>query len=959
MANVIYTVPLAIEAQTAVIALVADNLNAVGPANVYIGGGSANYALVTDGAGNLSWANSIAGSGTVTNVNTSGSGLGFTLTGGPITTTGTVTLTVPSSSTLRTNLTIGNVANLNLNSNTTTFLAGNGAWLVPPGTYSNSNVESYLPTYTGNLSPGNVSVSGNLSANNANVTNTLVSNVANVVTLNATGNISANNANITNVLVSNIANVVTLNATGNISANNANISNVLNANVGNFSGNITSLNANLGNLARASYFQGDGSLLTNLPIPNYANFAGNLINGNTSVRLAANGNVTVNVAGVSNIATFSNTGVNVNGTLSATGNLTVANANLGFLAIADTYVGTIATANQYLISQVGTLSNLAVTGNVSASYYSGNGSLLTGITAVNANFANYAGNVTQSLQPNITSLGTLSSLNVSGTTVLSGNVSATGANVSLGTVANVHITGGNNGYYLQTDGTGNLSWVTGGGSGNGTVGGANTQVQFNDNGIFAGSTSFTFNKNTGNLAVGNVTANKFVGNWSGTDWTSFASMPVPSLLMAFCSNTVNMGSSFTQTGYGTLNGGGSFPYLPANSFPGILQTVSNGTGTLQEFGLVTPICTNSNNSANANLLTYISGSTPANVNIFVNGSAGYGKNPVYAGTGGTTGDGRNLIISTNNNFSTMALHTKTSLSSNSWATTTTTAYANYFPTVLLTTNTGYLALLNQSNNQAISKYLVFNTSGSITTSGNVGTSNNYSRLATNRNVYITASSYKANTLGKYAKQTSLGASFSEFNLPTVTPNATESFAYDVAGATSGNNYNLIISAKDYDSGNSVGNTYVLVSSDNGTTWTATINSDLPTSITHTIGNTFYGIKNYGNGANTGSYYSTDGGNTWVAEGAYLPPQLSQIVCSAFVNSSNNFITPTIYSLGSPNISAYGITQYPSANYTQVGAVNIPVIFSSGGNYGDNGIYKCLGGPNDIYTGYLLIKTGNI
>ena len=41
-----------------------------------------------------------------------------------------------------------------------------------------------------------------------------------------------------------------------------------------------------------------------------------------------------------------------------------------------------------------------------------------------------------------------------------GNVSFTGANVSLGAVGNLHITGGANGQVLSTDGSGNLSFTT-------------------------------------------------------------------------------------------------------------------------------------------------------------------------------------------------------------------------------------------------------------------------------------------------------------------------------------------------------------------------------------------------------------------------------------------------------------------------------------------------------------------
>ena len=84
-------------------------------------------------------------------------------------------------------------------------------------------------------------------------------------------------------------------------------------------------------------------------------------------------------------------------------------------------------------------------------------------------------------------------------------------------IANVHIYGGTNGYVLQTDGTGNLDWtaMTGGGGGNGTPGGANTQVQYNDSGSFGGSAGFTFNEVTGNLNVpSNVIAPNFIGNVS-------------------------------------------------------------------------------------------------------------------------------------------------------------------------------------------------------------------------------------------------------------------------------------------------------------------------------------------------------------------------------------------------------------------------------------------------------------
>jgi hypothetical protein len=96
-----------------------------------------------------------------------------------------------------------------------------------------------------------------------------------------------------------------------------------------------------------------------------------------------------------------------------------------------------------------------------------------------------------------------------GTTLITANNLTVSSITRLGPVGNVHITGGNNGYYLQTDGTGNLTWATGSNySGNGTVAGSNTQVQFNNAGNFGANAGFTFVSTTGWLrAPGNISAN--------------------------------------------------------------------------------------------------------------------------------------------------------------------------------------------------------------------------------------------------------------------------------------------------------------------------------------------------------------------------------------------------------------------------------------------------------------------
>ena len=102
------------------------------------------------------------------------------------------------------------------------------------------------------------------------------------------------------------------------------------------------------------------------------------------------------------------------------------------------------------------------------------------------------------------------------------NVTYSGNTLSLGEMTNVKILGGTNGYVLQTDGTGNLTWTAqiAGDPGNGSPSGANTQVQFNDAGLFGGDAVFTYNKDTNQLTAENISGT-FTGNISTTTNATF------------------------------------------------------------------------------------------------------------------------------------------------------------------------------------------------------------------------------------------------------------------------------------------------------------------------------------------------------------------------------------------------------------------------------------------------------
>ena len=128
------------------------------------------------------------------------------------------------------------------------------------------------------------------------------------------------------------------------------------------------------------------------------------------------------------------------------GNISASNANLGNAVSAN-----------YFIGSGNNLSNIQG-GNVSGAVsYATTANSVAGAN-VSGQVANalIAGTVYTNSQPNITSVGTLSNLTVSG------NISANKATVnalSISNVGNLNITGGNNGYVISTDGSGNLSWI--------------------------------------------------------------------------------------------------------------------------------------------------------------------------------------------------------------------------------------------------------------------------------------------------------------------------------------------------------------------------------------------------------------------------------------------------------------------------------------------------------------------
>lgn len=419
-----------------------------------------------------------------------------------------------------------------------------------------------------------------LDAETANITGVNNANLGNLVIANffsGAGNLLSNiqGANVSGAVASaNTAATVTDNAQPNITS----VGTLTSLSI---TGNLSAGNANLGNLVTANFFSGDGGLLTNVAA------SGSLSNGNSNVSVpTANGNVTISVAGNANVAVFTGTGVNVTGYLTASGNLTAANATLGNLATANFFAGdgnglsniqganvsgTVGTANTVVanaqpnITSVGTLTSLDVTGNitggnanlgnaVTANFFIGSGANLSNInganvtgTVANATHASTANTVVDNAQPNITSVGTLTSLDVTG------NITGGNANLGNAVTANFFIGSGANLSNINgANVTGTVANATHAATANTVVDAA--QPNITSVGTLT-SLDVTGNVTGGNLVTGgNVTANFITAN---SNLTANAANIVGTLtaanLVANALNAPGTGDLYLTAGTGNAN----------------------------------------------------------------------------------------------------------------------------------------------------------------------------------------------------------------------------------------------------------------------------------------------------------------------------------------------------------------------------------------------------------------------
>jgi len=307
------------------------------------------------------------------------------------------------------------------------YFVGNGSLLTGlPATYGNAQVAAYMPFYTGTLSPIGIYTNNYYYANGT---------------------------------------PVSFSGNGGGSYGNAQVADYLPTYTGNLGGTLTTVSQ--------PHITTIGTL-TGLTVTGLGAVALNPTANNVSISPTFGGTVTINPAGIGSIDNM-NIGVTTPGTgkfstLSATGNITGAyfvgdgsqltnlpvgnysNANVA--AYLPTYTGDV-TAGNVLVT-----ANVSATGNITGTYFVGNGSLLTGITGSGSNYTN--ANVAAYL-PTYTGNLTAGNISVTGTTTSSvvGNVTGIVTGQLYGLTNGVNTTYGawDFGYIAANTYTNPLQWI--------------------------------------------------------------------------------------------------------------------------------------------------------------------------------------------------------------------------------------------------------------------------------------------------------------------------------------------------------------------------------------------------------------------------------------------------------------------------------------------------------------------
>jgi hypothetical protein len=511
-----------------------------------------------------------------------------------------LTGTLTSNSNSQPNITsIGTLANLAVTGNVTagnvyantgtigaTSLTGALTTAAQPNITSVGNLTSL--NVTGNIR-SSAYIGGNVSTTGANaifvgdgglLSNLVISAGSSILNGNSNVDVSAN-GNVTTSVAGN-ANILIVTGTGINVSGNANVNNLGTTQViatGNISA--TQLISNIAT-GTAPFVVTSTTQVANLNVANaglaaYATVANSIVLGNVS---GAGNIASINLSGNGSQVLYGN---GIFGAVSSGSTITNGNSNVDVSANGNVTTSVGGTSNVLIVTSTGI--NVAGTLNTGSSNANVGNLGATGIIATTL-----SGSLTTASQTNVTSLGNLSSLTVSGVS-------------NLGPISNVIITGGGSGYFLQTNGSGNLSWN------NATLipaPGNTSEVIYNNLGNYAASSTITVNGSNGYLLVNTLSSTSLIGTLT----VSASAQPNIRLVGTLDYLIINSTTGYIAAGNSNIGAGNINLIASGSANLGNLATANFFTGTLTtnaqpnitSVGTLT-ILTSSGNIQGANIIT--------------------------------------------------------------------------------------------------------------------------------------------------------------------------------------------------------------------------------------------------------------------------------------------------------------------------------------------------------------------
>ena len=395
-----------------------------------------------------------------------------------------------------------------------------------------------------------------------------------------------------------VGTLTALTVTNTVAANNVNTTNYANA---------KHVNAINGSLTTASIPAFNGTQTWNNSAVTFTGILENI----TDTASAANSLlIDLQVASASKFAVNKGGNVYFSGTVTGNGNglSSIQGANVTGTVSAATTAGTVTTAAQPNITSVGTLTSLAVTGNITAGNVSA--TTFTGALSGAATSATTAGTVTTAAQPNITSVGTLTSVSVTGNANV-GNLGTTTAIITTGNITTI-----NSG--LLQNGNSNVTLTSNANVAVYVAGNATARAVFTSTGAnIVGTANITGNANVGNLgtaqvlSTANVTAPQLISNIATgtaplvvTSTTQVANLNVASAGFATESGSVLRNTSSSTTAYPMFTTNSANGYLPTFFNTGISSNLANASITATTFvGALSGAATTAGSATTAGTVT--------------------------------------------------------------------------------------------------------------------------------------------------------------------------------------------------------------------------------------------------------------------------------------------------------------------------------------------------------------------